>query len=90
MIKIEKDLTINHFVKSNMAAKQVLRNSQREQILKLLHKNNFVRTSHLRIIAYQYNARIYELRRGIHNNKLYDIRACREEGIHGFKLLGWR
>lgn len=83
------NLTLNHYMEAEQAKKKVLRYSQRQKILNLLRKNNFVRTSHLRIIAYQYNARIYELRKGMHDNLFYDIRSCRENSIHGFKLLGW-
>jgi len=59
------------------------RTAQRERILELLKKNNFVKTSTLRIIAYQYNARIFELRQiG------YIIESCRENNICGFKYIG--
>lgn len=61
------------------------RHTQRNKILTLLKSKNFVSTSVLRMVAYQYNARIKELR-----SMGYVIESCRNMGRSGFKLLGWR
>lgn len=66
------------------------RKSQRTLILHLLKKNDFVSTASLRIIAYQYNARIFELRNGLHDNTQYHIESVRNNNKYGFVLCGWR
>ena len=55
---------------------------QRKRILKLLRDNDFVPTAQLRLIAYQYNARIYELRK-----KGYVIKSVKTPKC-GFMLIG--
>jgi hypothetical protein len=61
--------------------------NQRERILQMLLKGEFVPTAVFRVFAYQYNARILELRRGMHDGHEYDIRSMRDEqGRCGFKL----
>ena len=57
--------------------------TQREKIIELLTKNNFVPTYVLLNIvhAYQYNARIKELRQLGHN-----IVSIRYNGVFGFKI----
>ena len=57
--------------------------NQRKRILNLLRKNEFVPTAQLRLFSYQYNARIYELRKaGWH------ILATKQDGRYGFELTG--
>lgn len=58
---------------------------QRDRILTLLKRNEFVSTAELRLIAYQYNARIYELRA-----LGYVINSTHINGKYGFMLLGRR
>lgn len=55
--------------------------TQRDKILKLLIDNDFVSTAQLRLFAYQYNARIYELRKSG-----FDIKTARKDGKWGFTL----
>lgn len=57
--------------------------AQRKKILDLLNKKDFVPTAVLRQFAYQYNARIFELR-----EKGYIIKAEKIDNRHGFRLLG--
>ena len=57
---------------------------QKVRILKLFQISDFVPTAALRIIAYQYNARIYELRKSG-----YHIVSDKEDGKCGFRLVGW-
>jgi len=57
--------------------------NQRSRILELLQKNKFVPTAQLRLIAYQYNSRLHELRKQNHNI----ISTKDEEGRWGFKLI---
>lgn len=64
--------------------------SQRQKILKLLKRNEFVPTSWLTSFAPQYNARIYELRHGKHNGFCYLIISVRNDGKYGYRLEGWR
>lgn len=66
------------------------RKSQRDRILALLKKKDWVPTSVLRQMAYQYNARILELRRGLHDDKAYDIQSVRQDDKYGYVLQGWR
>ena len=58
--------------------------TQREKIVELLEKNEFVPTSILLNVvhAYQYNARIKELRQLGHN-----IVSIRYNGVFGFKIV---
>jgi hypothetical protein len=66
------------------------RRSQCKTILKLFKQNDVVLTQQLRMFAYQYNARIYQLRRGLYDGKKYLIEKCKDELDRcGFKLLGW-
>ena len=55
---------------------------QRKRILKLLNENLFVPTAQMRLVAYQYNARIHELRK-----EGYQIRSIRTPKC-GFELIG--
>jgi len=59
-----------------------VRVAQRGLILALLRYFPFVPTSCLRDLSYQYNARIYELRRFGHN-----IKAIKNDGVCGFMLF---
>lgn len=63
------------------------KHKQKERILKLFKLSEFVPTAALRLIAYQYNARIYELRKAG-----YHIVSDKEDGKCGFRLVGydWR
>lgn len=54
---------------------------QRGRILEMLRTHDFVPTASLRLFAYQYNARIFELRKAGH-----DIESCRQDGVVGFRL----
>lgn len=65
------------------------RQSQCKTILKLLRHTDIVLTQQLRMFAYQYNARIYQLRRGHYDGKKYLIEPCKDDqGRCGFRLLG--
>lgn len=56
--------------------------TQRNTILKLLEGTSFVPTQLLNQMGiYQYNARIYELRR-----LGYDIHSTQKDGVYGFEL----
>jgi len=69
-----QQLTINTFHKK----------SQSDRIWDMLQKNDFVSTASLRLFAYQYNARIKELR------ELYghdSIVACKQEGVYGIRMV---
>lgn len=62
--------------------------SQREKILQLLQTGCFVSTASLRLFSYQYNARLYELRRGRHDGICYHIVKERDElGRCGFRMV---
>lgn len=60
--------------------------TQRDIILALLMRKSFVPTSLLRLRAYQYNTRIFELRRGQHDGIAYDIKSVMVDGIYGYSL----
>lgn len=63
------------------------RKSQAEKILDLLNDYDFVPTRDLLSAGiYQYNARIFELRRGKLNNTNYIIEPCEVDGLTGFRL----
>jgi len=63
------------------------RDDQCGKILKLLTENEFVSTkSLLNLGIYQYNARIFELRRGYYDNIIYNIISIKYNSIYGFKL----
>lgn len=67
------------------------RKSQCKTILKLLKAQDFVKTATLRMFSYQYNARIYELRRGLYDGKEYLINKAKDHlNNYGFVLLGWK
>jgi len=55
--------------------------NQRDTILNLLKKHDFVPTARLRLFAYQYNTRIFELRR-----IWYNIISLSQNGKRGYKL----
>ena len=55
--------------------------TQRERIKQLLLKHRFVPTAALRLFAYQYNTRIFELRK-----EGWPIQRAREDGKCGFTL----
>lgn len=57
------------------------KSDQRKRILELLLNNDFVATATLRLFAYQYNARIYELRR-----KGWIIKSMRKDNKCGFTI----
>jgi hypothetical protein len=61
-----------------------IHSSQRNKILDLLINNDFVKTSYLlnEVKAYQYNARIKELRK-----EGYNIVSDRYNGVFGFKII---
>lgn len=65
-------------------------NTQRKKILKMLKNQDFVPTASLRLFAYQYNARIKELREGKENNIIYNIISTKQDGKHGFSLYRWK
>ena len=58
------------------------RPSQRNRILDLLKKRDFVPTAELRLFSYQYNARIKELR-----DRGWTILKHKKDGKHGFILI---
>lgn len=60
------------------------RTEQRTRILELFEQLGFVPTSVLRMVAYQYNARIFELRRPPFN---YNIVRANENGRCGFRMV---
>lgn len=60
------------------------RKSQRDRIYDMLQNNDFVPTAALRLFAYQYNARIKELREIYGQDRII---ACRQDGKYGFKWL---
>jgi hypothetical protein len=69
------------------------RRGQRDAVLQLLKGLDFVSTTKLAHIAPQYNARIHELRRGLHDGYRYVIEAMKQNygrrEIDGFVLHGW-
>lgn len=67
--------------------RQIQSNSQRQRILEMLLDHPIVLSAELRLFAYQYNARIYELRKGMHDGLEYNIISLRDEkGRSGYKL----
>ena len=75
MIKsMTQQLTINTFNHTN----------QRDRILQMLKDHDFVSTSSLRLFAYQYNARIKELRVEFGHDKII---SCKQDGVFGFRWV---
>jgi len=63
---------------------------QRQKILRLLDNEEFIPTQiFLQLGISQYNARIYELRRGEHDGKCHLIESTRRNGIYGFSYRGY-
>jgi len=62
------------------------REQQRIKILKVLKSRLFVPTAYLSTIAYQYNARIYELRHGLHDGTMYKIKSIKQNDSWGYGL----
>jgi hypothetical protein len=66
--------------------------SQRGRVLALLSRNSFVPTYLLARVSPQYNARIYELRRGRHDGNHYNIKpiCTHDDGsvLPGFCMMG--
>lgn len=60
------------------------RMSQRDRILQMLKSRDFVPTAALRLFAYQYNARIKELRTQFGHDK---IQSVRQDGVCGFRWM---
>jgi hypothetical protein len=63
------------------------RNSQCKRILELLQSRDFVLTTTIRLIAPQYNARIYELRNGMYDGEKYIIESEYRNGATGYRLV---
>lgn len=65
------------------------RSNQRKEIMNLLRKGDIVLTNTLiKKGFYQYNARIYELRRGVLDGVSHKIVACKDAlGRCGFSLV---
>lgn len=60
--------------------------NQCERLLLMFKRNRFIPTSQLMHCFSQYNARIYQLRRGELDGIRYKIYAKKQEGILGFEL----
>jgi len=64
--------------------------TQRAAMLRLLNENDFVASVTLSRISLQYNARIKELRDGLHNGRKYTIVSAKVNDKYGYMLMGWQ
>ena len=64
-------------------------NTQCSKMLKAFKDREWVSTAYLRSFAYQYNARILELRTGKFDGKNHYIKAEKCGKLNGFRYLGY-
>jgi hypothetical protein len=84
--KMQLELTKYPFI-TEITKRKLQSNSQCQRILEKLRSQDFVSSAELRLFAYQYNTRIFELRKGFHDGIEHKIKSVRDKkGRTGYTM----